>query len=74
MLSNEPMTTTEIAVELKIARRTAQKMIAELSKEIGVVKVNTKYAIHLETGWPWLVGVIKNENEANTGQMASDAG
>lgn len=75
MLTNDPMSTAEIAVALGVARRTAQKMIAELSRELGVVKVGTKYAVHLETGWPWRFGAVETKsNETDTGQMASHAG
>ena len=70
LLANEPMSTAQIAESLGIARRTAQKMIrdfqtsSDIETNITLVKVGTKYAVDMETGWPWLMGAVKGHEPA----------
>lgn len=70
LLTEEPRSTMQIAAELGVARRTAQKMLVDLERAgAGVVKVGTKYGVHLETGWPWKFGSLqKNQEEPETEQ------
>lgn len=68
LLINEPMSTSEIAAKLGISRRTAQKMVLDLQRsEANLVKMGTKYGVHLESGWPWALGTMEQEpNQVET--------
>jgi Mn-dependent DtxR family transcriptional regulator len=60
LLTEEPRSTLQIAAELGVARRTAQKMLVDLERAgAGVVKMGTKYGVHLEAGWPWKFGALQ---------------